>query len=79
MPDYFKQAFPAVISYERTSTLEDEGVSTASGLIKYKSIVWYESRNTFEKKIFWVTFYSEQEAPFWKCNLVVNLPRTLPV
>ena len=75
MPDYFKQTFPAVISYERTSTLEDEGVSTASGLIKYKSIVWYESRNTFEKK----SFYSEQEAPFWKCNLVVNLPRTLPV
>ena len=50
MPDYFKQAFPAVILYERTSTLEDEGVSTASGLIKYKSIVWYESQNTFEKK-----------------------------
>ena len=50
MPDYFKQAFPAVISYERTSTLEDEGDSTTSGLIKYKSIVWYESRNTFEKK-----------------------------
>ena len=50
MPDYFKQAFPAVMSYERTFTLEDEGVYTASGLIRYKSIVWYESRNTFEKK-----------------------------
>ena len=50
MPDYFKQAFPAVMSYERTFTLEDEGVSTASGLIRYKSIVWYESRNTFKKK-----------------------------
>ena len=50
MPDYFKQAFPAVMSYERTFSLEDEGVSTASGLIRYKSIVWYESRNTFKKK-----------------------------
>ena len=50
MPDYFKQAFPAVMSYERTFTLEDEGVSTASGLIRYKSIVWYECRNTFKKK-----------------------------
>ena len=50
MPDYFKQAFPAVMSYGRTFTLEDEGVSTASGLIRYKSIVWYESRNTFKKK-----------------------------
>ena len=50
MPDYFKQAFPAVMSYGRRFTLEDEGVSTASGLIRYKSIVWYESRNTFKKK-----------------------------
>ena len=50
MPDHFKQAFPAVMSYERTFTLEDEGVYTASGLIRYKSIVWYERRNTFEKK-----------------------------
>ena len=50
MPDYFKEAFPPVMSYERTFTLEDEGVSTASGLIRYKSLVWYESRNTFKKK-----------------------------
>ncbi|XP_058953550.1 GFP-like fluorescent chromoprotein amFP486 [Pocillopora verrucosa] len=45
MPDYFKQAFPAGMSYERTFTFEDGGVATASGHIslvgncfKHKSI-----------------------------------------
>ena len=36
MPDYFKQAFPAGMSYERTFTLEDGGVATASGRTRYK-------------------------------------------
>ena len=35
MPDYFKQAFPAGMSYERTFTFEDGGVATASGHIRY--------------------------------------------
>ena len=64
MPDYFKQAFPAVMSYERTFTLEDEGVSTASGLIRYKSIVWYESRNTFKKKSSGSLFTRSRKRPF---------------
>ena len=37
MPDYFKEAFPAGMSYERTFTLEDGGVATASGHTRYKS------------------------------------------
>ena len=64
MPDYFKQAFPAVMSYERTFTLEDEGISTASGLIRYKSIVWYESRNTFKKKSSGSLFTRSRKRPF---------------
>ena len=32
MPNYCKQAFSAGMSYERTFTLEDGGVATASGL-----------------------------------------------
>ena len=39
MPDYFKQAFPAGRSYERTFTFGDGRVSTASGHIRYKSNV----------------------------------------
>ena len=39
MPDYFKQAFPAGMSYERKFTLEDGGVATASGHIRCKSNV----------------------------------------
>ena len=35
MPDYFKQAFPGGMSYERTFTFEDGGVATASGHIRY--------------------------------------------
>lgn len=35
MPDYFKQAFPAGMSYERTFTFEDGRVATASGHIRY--------------------------------------------
>ncbi|CAH3104959.1 unnamed protein product [Pocillopora meandrina] len=31
MPDYFKQVFPAGISFERTVIYEDGGVATASG------------------------------------------------
>ncbi|RMX40190.1 hypothetical protein pdam_00016648 [Pocillopora damicornis] len=34
MPDYFKQAFPAGMSYERTFTFEDGRVATASGHIR---------------------------------------------
>ena len=37
MPDYFKQAFPAGMSFERAFTYEDGGVATASGHIWYKS------------------------------------------
>ena len=37
MHDYFKQAFPAGMSFERTFTFEDGGVATASGNIWYKS------------------------------------------
>ena len=37
MPDYFKEAFPAGMSFERTFTFEDGGVATASGKIWYKS------------------------------------------
>ena len=37
MPDYFKQAFPAGMSYERSFTFEDGGVATASGHIGYES------------------------------------------
>ena len=39
MPDYFKQAFPAGMSYERTFTLKDGGVATASRHIRCKSNV----------------------------------------
>ena len=39
MPDYFKQAFPAGMSYERTFTFEDGGVATASGHIRWW-LVW---------------------------------------
>ena len=39
MPDYFKQAFPTGMSYERTFTFEDGRVATASGHIRYKSDV----------------------------------------
>ena len=41
MPDYFKQAFPAGMSYERTFTFEDGGVATTSGHIRYKIDVHY--------------------------------------
>ena len=41
MPDYFKQAFPAGMSYERSFTFEDGGVATASGHIGYESNVQY--------------------------------------
>ena len=37
MPVYFKQAFPAGMSYERTFTFEDGEVATTSGHIRYKS------------------------------------------
>lgn len=36
MPNYCKQAFLAGMSYERTFTLEDGGVATASGHTRYK-------------------------------------------
>nr|ABB17963.1 green fluorescent GFP-like protein [Stylocoeniella sp. NOA-2005] len=36
MHDYFKQAFPEGMSYERTFTFEDGGVATASGDISLK-------------------------------------------
>ena len=39
MLDYFKQAFPAGMSYERAFTFEDGGVAAASGHIRYKSDV----------------------------------------
>ena len=39
MPNYCKQAFSAGMSYERTFTLEDGGVATASGHTGYKSDV----------------------------------------
>ena len=37
MPDYFKEAFPAGMSFERRFTFEDGGVVTACGNIWYKS------------------------------------------
>ena len=36
MPNYCREAFPAGMSYERTFTLEDGGVATASGRTRYK-------------------------------------------
>ena len=35
MPDYFKQAFPDGMSYERSFLFEDGGVATASWNIRY--------------------------------------------
>ena len=44
MPDYFKQAFPAGMSYERTFTFEDGGVATASVQPFYRYFLFvYES------------------------------------
>ena len=37
IPDYFKQVFPAGMSFERTVTYEDGGVATASGHFRYKN------------------------------------------
>ena len=36
MTDYFKQAFPEGMSYERSFVFEDGGVATASWTIRYK-------------------------------------------
>ena len=36
MADYFKQAFPDGMSYERSFLFEDGGVATASWNIRYK-------------------------------------------
>ncbi|XP_022807489.1 GFP-like fluorescent chromoprotein amFP486 [Stylophora pistillata] len=43
IPDYFKQAFPAGMSYERTFMFEDGAVATASGEIRYRSHFFYEN------------------------------------
>ena len=39
MPNYCREAISAGMSYERTFTLEDGGVATASGRTRYKSDV----------------------------------------
>ncbi|XP_027044184.1 GFP-like fluorescent chromoprotein amFP486 [Pocillopora damicornis] len=46
MPDYFKQAFPAGMSFERTFTFEDGGVATASGHICLEGN-WFKHTSMF--------------------------------
>ena len=50
MPDYFKQAFPAGMSYERTFTFEDGGVATTSGHTGYKIDVYYRIKKILFKR-----------------------------
>ena len=66
MPDYFKEAFPAGMSFERTFTFEDGGVATASGNIWYKSDEEYRIDTILFKLIIKVIFYTEKGAPFLK-------------
>ena len=47
MPDYFKQAFPDGMSYERSFLFEDGGVATASWNIRYKYNFFYGIQRTF--------------------------------
>ena len=66
MPDYFKEAFPTGMSFERTFTFEDGGVVTACGNIWYKSDEEYRIDTILFKLIFKVIFYTEKGAPFLK-------------
>ena len=79
MPDYFKQVFPAGMSFERTVTYEDGGVATASGHFRYKSDDQYRIDIILIERNLQGHFSHGEGKPFLKCNLVVILPRTLTV
>ena len=51
MTDYFKQAFPDGMSYERSFLFEDGGVATASWNIRYNCNFFMTFREHFKKKL----------------------------
>ena len=64
MPDYFKQAFPAGMSYERSFLFEDGGVATATatvGPFGINVVSFRGIQRTFKKEIKYTRIFFEND------------------
>ena len=80
MPDYFKQAFPDGMSYERSFLFEDGGVATASWNIRYIcnfSQLWHSENIGRRNEILKNIFDAEQGVAILKATLSCDsFPKT---
>ena len=80
MPDYFKQAFPDGMSYERSFLFEDGAVATASWKIRYKCNffqLWHSQNILKRNYIFKNIFNAEQGVAILKVTFSCDsLPET---